>query len=136
MVLLLAGCSRAYWDAKHTRMEQCRSLWQYVDLKDTLKVQILFFESHSTPHTGVNGCNFIIGTSEKFGKIGIADKSFSGSIKNGDIVEILPSNWNEEDKKYIHIIFNTYKNQKINDLHCSLYTIYYGKISKIIGENN
>ncbi len=132
ILILLNTCMvnrQAYWKTERNKVDSCYVSWQYEDLSVEVQLKVLLFNQkyrhdlHLYP-------NLIIGVTSNGDTIGIMDRPYSGSLKSGDQVIVLPTFWTAKEKELPSPSYVIHKRSTENDLYCVIDTVYYGKIDQ------
>ncbi len=112
---------------EYNKASDCSEKWIYKDLKKEKQIKVLLFDARwlfdlmAFP-------NFLIGTTLNGDTIACMDNKFEGSIKEGEVITILPYQWTDNDKKIEKPISILYKKVEKSMLKCKIDTVFYCKI--------
>ncbi len=129
-IFLLEGCylrTKKFWTREETKMQTCREAWTYQDLSQPALVKILLFRNRLVFDRVYPA--FIIGINDQKDTVAFIDKDFDGIFEVNSTVKVTPANWTPIEKVELDPVFSVYPKSKVNDFHCVVKVVYYGKFS-------
>lgn len=129
-IFLMEGCyvrTKKFWAREETKMQTCRQNWTYQDLSQPTNVKILLFRNRLVFDRVYPA--FIIGINDQKDTVAFIDKDFEGVFEVNSTVKISPVTWTAIEKVELDPVFSVYPKSKVNDFHCAVKVVYYGKFS-------
>lgn len=111
-------------------VKDCQSQWNYLDLKDTLTIKIIYFHEQ-WGHSLVHFPNFFIGINPESDTIGIIDYDFDGNIELGSRIRFEPGKSRMTDKSGFvghKPALSVSAKRKHNKINCNIKNVYYATL--------
>ncbi len=147
LAAFLISCKRFYvrhlvskekWENEKLYVEHCRNQWSYLDLKDTLKIEVIDFKNQ-WGHSVVHFPSFFIGITSNKDTVGIIDYDFNSMVEIGEELKFAPGISRYEPEKRLNghrPCFSVSHKRELNKINCSITNVFYGVLISKTNHNN